>query len=221
MSLNQWLANVKITRELAVGFGAVLFLVVVATVLSVLRFKEIRDVYEKTNLIYNINTRIYQAKIARVKYLNGDDQAGKNMAYLIKNASELATRAAEMLWSQEEKGLISTISGYLNDFQTNIGVMQKAAAELSEMREALDKLAADDLAARYAALIRDTGDNSALLAQISEQLLTINSLRAAAIVVRYNPTKAAVEALNLRFATAQNTVLALIPQQPAQTQRQM
>ncbi len=47
MSFSQRLSNIKISRKLSVGFGLVLFLVAIATILSVLRFKEIRDVYEK------------------------------------------------------------------------------------------------------------------------------------------------------------------------------
>ncbi len=62
MFLSQQLRNIKISKKLSVGFGLVLFLVAVATVMSVLRFQEIRSVYEKTNLIYNINIEIFQAK---------------------------------------------------------------------------------------------------------------------------------------------------------------
>lgn len=219
MSLNQRLSNVRITRKLSVGFGVVLFLVAIATVLSVLRFKEIRDVYEKTSLIYNINTRIYQAKIARVKFLNGDDQAGKDMAYLVRNASELAASAGNMSWSQQEKGLISTVAGYLNDFENNIAVMQKASGELATVREAVDKQAADELSERYAAIIRQSVDDSRLTVQVAEQLLAISRVRDAAQGVRYNPTRAAQEALNNRFDSTQKSLQALTSGLPAETQR--
>jgi methyl-accepting chemotaxis protein len=218
MSLNQRLSNIKISRKLSVGFGVVLFLVAFATILSVLRFKEIRDVYEKTNLIYNINTRIYQAKIARVKFLNGDDQAGKDMAYLVRNAAELATDAGNMSWNTQEKGLISTIAGYLNDFQNNISVMQKAAGELSGVRESVDKLAADDLSARYVALIHQSAEDDPLLAQVAEQLMAINRVRDAALVLRYSPTKEAQDALTARVDQTKSNVLALISRLPSSAQ---
>ncbi len=47
MSISQRVSNIKISRKLSVGFGVVLFLVAFATILSVLRFKEIRDVWAK------------------------------------------------------------------------------------------------------------------------------------------------------------------------------
>ncbi len=221
MSFNQRLSNVRITRKLSVGFGVVLFLVAIATILSVLRFKEIRDVYEKTSLIYNINTRIYQAKIARVKFLNGDDQAGKDMAYLVHNASELAASAGTMSWSQEEQGLVSTVAGYLKDFENNIAVMQKASGQLALAREAVDKQAADDVLERYAGLVRQTVDDSHLTIQVAEQLLAISQVRDAAQGVRYSPTNTALDTLNTRFATAQKNVQALASVLPADIQRAM
>lgn len=218
MSLNQWLSNIRISRKLSVGFGLVLFLVAVATILSVLRFKEVRDVYEKTSLINNINTRIFQAKIARVKFLNGDDQAGKDMANLVRNASSMAASAGEMSWSTQEKGLVSTIAGYLNDFQNSIEVMQKATDSLATVRTAVDKLATDDFSARDDALLRLSAEEGNLLA-VSQQLLAISRVREAARVLRHSPTKEAQDALNSRFRDTQKALQALSPQLSSESQR--
>ena len=218
MSLNQWLSNIKISRKLSVGFGLVLFLVAVATVLSVFRFKEVRDVYEKTSVINNINTRIFQAKIARVKFLNGDDQAGKDLANYIRNASAMAVSAGSMSWSTQEKGLVSTTAGYLNDFQNSIEVMQKATESLSAVRAAVDKLATDDFSARDNALLRLSAEDGNLLA-VSQQLLAISRVREAARVLRYNPTKEAQDALNSRFSDTQKALQALTPQLSSESQR--
>ena len=218
MSLNQWLSNIKISRKLSVGFGLVLFLVAVATVLSVFRFKEVRDVYEKTSVINNINTRIFQAKIARVKFLNGDDQAGKDLANYIRNASSMAVSAGSMSWSTQEKGLVSTTAGYLNDFQNSIEVMQKATESLSAVRAAVDKLATDDFSARDNALLRLSAEDGNLLA-VSQQLLAISRVREAARVLRYNPTKEAQDALNSRFSDTQKALQALTPQLSSESQR--
>ena len=218
MSLNQRLSNIKISRKLSVGFGLVLFLVAIATVLSVLRFKEVRDVYEKTSVINNINTRIFQAKIARVKFLNGDDQAGKDLADYIRNASAMAASAGSMSWSAPEQGLVSTTAGYLNDFQNSIEVMQKATASLSAVRAAVDKLATDDFSARDNALLRQSAEDGNLL-PVSQQLLAISRVREAARVLRYNPTKAAQDTLNNQFSDTQKALLALTPQLPSESQR--
>ena len=78
MFLNRRLRDITISKKLSVGFGLVLLLVAIATILSVMRFKEIRSVYDKTNLIYNINIEVFQAKINRLKYFySGDEKSGQ------------------------------------------------------------------------------------------------------------------------------------------------
>ena len=99
MSFSQGLRNITISKKLSVGFGIVLFLVAIATVLSVLRFKEIRNVYAKTNLIYSVNIEVFQAKINRLKYLYGDEKAGPIMSDYVKHASQLTASAGEMSWN--------------------------------------------------------------------------------------------------------------------------
>ena len=66
MGLVSRLRNVRITRKLAAGFGIVLLLVALATALSVQRFNQIHYIYQKTNLIYDINIEVFQAKINRL-----------------------------------------------------------------------------------------------------------------------------------------------------------
>lgn len=125
MSFNQRLSNIKISRKLSVGFGLVLFLVAVASVLSVLRFQEIRDVYQKTNLMYNINIEVFQAKINRLKYFYGDDKSGQVMSDYVRHASELTASADNMSWSTNEKQIINDVADHLAKFQSSIGEMQK------------------------------------------------------------------------------------------------
>lgn len=218
MFFYQRLSNIRISRKLFGGFGIVLFLVAMATLLSVLRFKEIRDVYEKTNLIYNVNIKIFQAKIARVKFLNGDDQAGKDLAVYIKDGSALTASTEKMTWSEQEKSMIATLGGYLNDFQNSISVMQKAATEANAASAAFDKLANADTSAQENALIRQPVDDMHLMAQINEQLFAINRVREAALVLRYNPVKEAQDVLNSRFTGAQKGVQVLSTQLPGELQ---
>ena len=66
--LRNTVKNIKISHKLYLGFGVVLLLVALASALSAIRFRDNRIIYEKTNLIYNINIEIFQAKINRLKY---------------------------------------------------------------------------------------------------------------------------------------------------------
>ncbi|MFE4110143.1 methyl-accepting chemotaxis protein [Kosakonia sp. YIM B13611] len=218
MSFSQRLSNIKISRKLSVGFGLVLFLVAIATVLSVLRFKEIRDVYEKTNLMYNINIEVFQAKINRLKYFYGDDKSGQVMSNYVRHASELTTSADDMSWSANEKQIINEVASHLEQFQGAIGEMQKATGDIKTVRESLDKLAAQDLSARYTTLVRTPVADPALMTQIYEQLFAISTVRDAALVVRYSPGKESKEALDARFGATQKSVQALVSQLPGELQ---
>jgi len=92
------------SRKLATGFGLVLLLVAVSTLLSVQRFKEIRDVYQQTNLIYNINIEVFQAKINRLKFLyNGDEKSGQLMANYVRHAADLTAEAQQLEWTPKER----------------------------------------------------------------------------------------------------------------------
>ncbi len=100
LSFSQRLRNIKMSKKLAAGFGVVLLLVAVSTTMSVLRFKEIRDVYLQTNLIYNINIEVFQAKINRLKYLyTGEEKSGQLLAGYVKHAQALTAEARTLSWS--------------------------------------------------------------------------------------------------------------------------
>ncbi|WNY87088.1 methyl-accepting chemotaxis protein [Leclercia adecarboxylata] len=127
MSVSQRLRNIKMSRKLAAGFGLVLLLVAVSTLLSVMRFKEIRDVYQQTNLIYNINIEVFQAKINRLKFLyNGDEKSGQLMANYVKHAVELTEEARELEWTAKERAIVEAIAGHLARFGSSVTEMQSA-----------------------------------------------------------------------------------------------
>ena len=129
MSVSQRLRNIKMSRKLAAGFGLVLLLVAVSTLLSVQRFKEIRDVYQQTNLIYNINIEVFQAKINRLKFLyNGDEKSGQLMANYVKHAADLTAEAQQLEWTAKEKPIIDSIAGHLARFGSSVSEMQAAMA---------------------------------------------------------------------------------------------
>jgi len=218
MSISQRVSNIKISRKLSVGFGVVLFLVAFATILSVLRFKEIRDVYEKTNLMYNINIEVFQAKINRLKYFYGDDKSGQVMANYVRHASELTASADALSWSSNERKIINDVALNLATFQASIGEMQKATGDLRTLRENLDKLSTEDLSARYTTLVRTPVADPAVMAQIYEQLFAISSVRDAALVVRYSPAPATRDRLEQQFAATASHVQALNSQLPGELQ---
>ena len=218
MSISQRVSNIKISRKLSVGFGVVLFLVAFATILSVLRFKEIRDVYEKTNLMYNINIEVFQAKINRLKYFYGDDKSGQVMANYVRHASELTASADALSWSSNERKIIDDVARNLANFQASIGEMQKATGDLRALRESLDKLSTEDLSARYTTLVRTPVADPAVMAQIYEQLFAISSVRDAALVVRYSPDAATRDRLEQQFAATASHVQALNSQLPGELQ---
>ncbi|MDV5356682.1 methyl-accepting chemotaxis protein [Enterobacter asburiae] len=218
MSISQRVSNIKISRKLSVGFGVVLFLVAFATILSVLRFKEIRDVYEKTNLMYNINIEVFQAKINRLKYFYGDDKSGQVMANYVRHASELTASADALSWSTNERKIINDVARNLENFQASIGEMQKATGDLRALRESLDKLSREDLSARYTTLVRTPVADPALMTQIYEQLFAISSVRDAALVVRYSPSPATRDRLEQQFAATASSVQVLNGQLPGELQ---
>ncbi len=108
------------------------------------------------------------------------------------------------------------MAGHLNTFQSSIGEMQKATGDLRTVRDALDKLAASDLSARYTALIHTPLADTSLMTQVYEQLFAISSVRDAALVVRYS--KESRDALDTRFNQTQKSVQALASQLPADSE---
>ncbi|WP_437888539.1 methyl-accepting chemotaxis protein [Phytobacter sp. V91] len=218
MSFSQGLSNINISKKLSVGFGVVLFLVAIATVLSVLRFKEIRDVYEKTNLIYNVNIEVFQAKINRLKYLYGDEKAGELMAGFVKNAAQLTDSAEQMSWTEKEGNYLSALNQSLAGFQTSVAEMQQTTSALNAVRHSMDELAAQDQKARITSLVRTPVEDSAVTAQVFDQLINISSVRDAALVLRFSPTTEARETLDKRFNDTKSSVQALSAQLPGELQ---
>ena len=220
--VSQRLRNIKISKKLAVGFGLVLLLVAVATTMSVMRFKEIRDVYEKTNLIYNINIEVFQAKINRLKYFyNGDDKSGQVMANYVRSASEYADNAQKLAWTAQEKAVIDAVSGHLQDFQTSVGGMQTAMGAMMNARKTLDELAAEDQTARYTAIIRAPVLDNSVSWQVYDQLFAISSLRDRVLALRISGSTEARDALAQPFTAAQSGVQSLMPQLPSDAQTQL
>ena len=134
MGLVSRLRNVRITRKLSAGFGIVLLLVALATGLSVQRFNAIHDIYQKTNLIYDINIEVFQAKINRLKYLYGDDKSGQVMANYVTHAQQLTSDAKQLSWSEGARARVDELGTHLASFQNSIGAMTQATQQLNSLR---------------------------------------------------------------------------------------
>jgi hypothetical protein len=145
MGLVSRLRNVRITRKLSAGFGIVLLLVALATGISVQRFNAIHDIYQKTNLIYDINIEVFQAKINRLKYLYGDDKSGKVMADYVAHAQQLNREAKQLSWTDNARALVDELDTHLASFQNSIGAMTQATQQLNSQRAQLDSLSQQDM----------------------------------------------------------------------------
>ena len=218
----QRLRNITITKKLATGFGVVLLLVAIATTLSVLRFREIRDVYEKTNLIYNINIEVFQAKINRLKYFySSDEKSGQVMANYVDHALQLTASARSLDWTPQESAVIDAVDKHLQEFKTSVSAMQASTAALLALRSALDQAGNDDLQSRYAALIRTPLEDTALSYQLYDVLFAIGNVRDRALALRFSTSQQARDTLEKSAATTQNAVQTLLPLLPDDARTQL
>ncbi len=218
----QRLRNITISKKLATGFGVVLLLVAVATTLSVIRFREIRDVYEKTNLIYNINIEVFQAKINRLKYFySSDSKSGQVMADYVNHAAQLTASAQALEWTAQEKAVIDRMAGHLEEFKTSVAAMQKSTTMLVGLRSALEATGNEDLQSRYTALMRTPLEDATLSYQLYDALFAMGNLRDRALALRFNASPDARDALDKQSAATQSVVQTLLPQLPEEAQTQL
>lgn len=183
------LRNVRISRKLYIGFGIVLLLVAIATALSVVRFKEIRNIYEKTNLIYNVNIEVFQAKINRLKYFYlADDKSRQTMVGFVAHAKELIEEAHTLSWTDEELKHVNDTGLHLESFQKSIQGMEVATNKIKTFADDIDKLNNQEYLAAVAELkqaedrVKVAGDKSSVsikavisLVKVSNDKLAFNS----------------------------------------------
>ncbi|SKA61834.1 methyl-accepting chemotaxis protein [Pantoea ananatis] len=214
------LENTKIAHKLSLGFGLVLLLVVGSGSISVLRFKNIRDVYEQSTLIYDINIDVFQAKVNRLKLLYGDEKAGKVMADYITHASQLTQDAQQFTWQPEQQAELQAIASQLSHFQSSITTMTQAVQTLAATGKQLDQRNMQSQSTLYEALIKTQMTDASVLFQ---QLLAISQLRDQLQLLRYDPVNAATLQVQLeqQTRTIQSSLSALLPQLPPEAQTQL
>ncbi|UEG16976.1 methyl-accepting chemotaxis protein [Pantoea ananatis] len=214
------LENTKIAHKLSLGFGLVLLLVVGSGSISVLRFKNIRDVYEQSTLIYDINIDVFQAKVNRLKLLYGDEKAGKVMADYIAHASQLTQDAQQFTWQPEQQAELQAIASQLSHFQSSITTMTQAVQTLAATGKQLEQRNMQSQSTLYEALIKTQMTDASVLFQ---QLLAISQLRDQLQLLRYDPVNAATLQVQLeqQARTIQSSLSALLPQLPPEAQTQL
>lgn len=214
------LENTKIAHKLSLGFGLVLLLVVGSGSISVLRFKNIRDVYEQSTLIYDINIDVFQAKVNRLKLLYGDEKAGKVMANYIAHASQLTQDAQQFTWQPEQQAELQAVASQLSHFQSSITTMTQAVQTLAATGKQLDQRNMQSQSTLYEALIKTQMTDASVLFQ---QLLAISQLRDQLQLLRYDPVNAATLQVQLeqQARTIQSSLSALLPQLPPEAQTQL
>ncbi len=212
--------SLKVSHKLYAGFGAVLLLVVIATILSVQRFKEIRDIYEKTNLIYNINIDVFQVKVNRVKYLySSDDAVRKVMAGFIDHAGMLTREAQKLKWDKTSQDNINNIERYLADFHKTLGEMGGYAQAGATLKAQLDDLYRQDPSQTFRTELAGLPYNVPVnqpaaddwQTKTNQLILLFSDLKNSSYQLRLQGSEDALKLLQTRYVQAENTYRDLLP----------
>ncbi|WP_409307458.1 methyl-accepting chemotaxis protein [Pectobacterium sp. B1J-3] len=203
MFLARRIKDFKISQKLYIGFGIILLLVVISSLLSTVRFREIKDIYEKTNLIYNINIDVFQAKINRLKYFYSyDEKSRETMSGYIRHASQLSDDAKKLSWSNEEQSIINDIVQHLNEFQNAITEMGKATQRVVESKNRIDTANLQNITADFST---------------EELARLIPEIKSRSYALQLKQDNDALKALNDIFSQFeqryQNTISTLSPEQ--------
>nr|UKE83741.1 hypothetical protein KXZ65_22595 [Pectobacterium sp. PL152] len=216
--LSQKIRNLKISQKLYLGFGVILLLVIIASLLSAGRFREIRDIYEKTNLIYNINIEVFQAKINRLKYFYSyDEKSRETMAGFVKHASELTTEAKTLSWSPEGAALINDLDQNLTEFQNAITEMGKATQRVVENRDKISAANGQNITADFYTTLRQQPSDSATQSLTEDLATQVSELKPLSYELQLKQNADAAKKLDEAFSRVdssyQAAVAALTPEQ--------
>ncbi|MBX9445030.1 methyl-accepting chemotaxis protein [Dickeya chrysanthemi] len=212
MGFSSAIKNTKISHKLYLGFGVVLFLVVIASTLSAMRFRDIRDIYEKTNLIYNINIEVFQAKINRLKYFyTPDDSTQTVLTGFVKHASELTQSAHTLSWHSDELGYINDLDKIMVDFQKSVADMSASTQQVVALRKQIAALNTQNAVKTFRDGLQTQQLDYALLHRIEELAYAAESLKNLAYELQLAGTDDAVKAFNGRYAEAQKIYQDLQP----------
>ncbi|WP_284602566.1 methyl-accepting chemotaxis protein [Dickeya dadantii] len=220
MGFSSKIKNTKISHKLYLGFGVVLLLVVMASSLSAIRFRDIRDIYDKTNLIYNINIEVFQAKINRLKYFyTPDDSTQAVLTGFVKHAAELTQSAHTLSWHSDELGYINDLDKVMVDFQKSVADMSTATQQVVALRKQIATLNAQDAAKSFRDGLQNQQLDSALYQRVDELAYATASLKNLSYELQLTGTDDAAKAFNSRYAEVQKAYQALLPTLSGDTQK--
>ncbi|CAG75479.1 putative methyl-accepting chemotaxis citrate transducer [Pectobacterium atrosepticum SCRI1043] len=213
--------NTKIAHKLYAGFGIILLLVIIASSLSMNRFIAIRDIYEKTNLIYNINIEVFQAKINRVKYFYTADEKTKDiLADFVKSASTLTNSANTLSWSDEELGFIKNLHNNLEDFQQSVAAMSTATQKMVGAREAINTENANTVIDTFRQALSNALIDGETYHHASDIAFLLTDMQHRSYELQMKGTDSALAALDSRYKDAEKTYQSLSPSLPADVKTQ-
>ncbi|MEI7255745.1 methyl-accepting chemotaxis protein [Dickeya dadantii] len=220
MGFSSTIKNTKISHKLYLGFGVVLLLVVMASSLSAIRFRDIRDIYDKTNLIYNINIEVFQAKINRLKYFyTPDDSTQAVLTGFVKHAAELTQSAHTLSWHSDELGYINDLDKVMVDFQKSVADMSTATQQVVALRKQIATLNAQDAVKSFRDGLQNQQLDSALYQRVDELAYATASLKNLSYELQLTGTDDAAKAFNSRYAEVQKAYQALLPTLSGDTQK--
>ncbi|MGM3191301.1 methyl-accepting chemotaxis protein [Dickeya dadantii subsp. dieffenbachiae] len=220
MGFSSTIKNTKISHKLYLGFGVVLLLVVMASSLSAIRFRDIRDIYDKTNLIYNINIEVFQAKINRLKYFyTPDDSTQTVLTGFVKHAAELTQSAHTLSWHSDELGYINDLDKIMVDFQKSVADMSSATQQVVALRKQIATLNAQDAVKSFRDGLQNQQLDSALFQRVDELAYATASLKNLSYELQLTGTDDAAKAFNSRYAEVQKTYQTLLPTLSGDTQQ--
>ncbi|ULR33051.1 methyl-accepting chemotaxis protein [Dickeya fangzhongdai] len=220
MGFSSTIKNTKISHKLYLGFGVVLLLVVMASSLSAIRFRDIRDIYEKTNLIYNINIEVFQAKINRLKYFyTPDDSTQTVLTGFVKHAADLTQSAHTLSWHSDELGYINDLDKIMVDFQKSVADMSAATQQVVALRKQIATLNAQDAVKSFRDGLQNQQLDTALYQRVDELAYATASLKNLSYELQLTGTDDAAKAFSSRYVEMQKAYQALLPTLSGETQK--
>ncbi|WP_226067968.1 methyl-accepting chemotaxis protein [Dickeya zeae] len=220
MGFSSAIKNTKISHKLYLGFGVVLLLVVIASTLSAMRFRDIRDIYEKTNLIYNINIEVFQAKINRLKYFyTPDDSTQTVLTGFVKHAAELTQSAHTLSWRNDELGYINDLDKIMVDFQKAVADMSASTQQVVALRKQISAMNTQNAVKSFRDGLQNQQLDNTLYQRVEELAYATESLKNLSYELQLAGTDDAAKAFVSRYAEVQKTYQDLQPTLTGDTQK--
>lgn len=139
--------NIKVFNKLAIGFGAILLLLIVMAVSSVSSFNRITFVGENLNLIYNVEDLIVELEQVSGDYLESfDDYFLEESRDIVKEINQASSAVIPRLFYEENRSLVRELpvmaQGYLGALEDASRIeseRNKVIANIISLGQSADK----------------------------------------------------------------------------------